>query len=627
VDFGRNVDVFKPLVLNRANMRPVGNYNYAVIGRLNPGALLESARAELDVLQAVIAKGTPQTPQLKSVVTSLSTQVVGSMRAGLIIVLVVTAAVLISLFVGLAIWLSAHAEERLRELAIRAAVGASRARLAVEATTEALAVVAVAGIGAIGFAKLVFVLLVQNAPADMPRIAGANLDAVAGVWLVVAAGALGAIAAVAGTSIATGDAATAALRSTGAANPATLRRFAAGRRIMAAEATLSAAIAVIAVLLLQSYLAVNRIDKGFTPNGAVAISVSLPGYTYRTHELRFDYYRRALESVERLSGIAAAGVVSNLPLSGDANIDTLSASGPAVPEESRPTANVRYVGGDYFKAIGISGVEGDTGFLGHMLLSTIIEQGKAACEMCGNRTATAVVSERTAATLWPNQPPEGAPLIVGAVSATVAGVVKDVRHELEKKPELTVYLPLAVVSPRTASIVVRTARLNERNMLPSIISAIRSVDVMVPIVSVDTFDDIAFRSTAWRRYHVTVISVLSTIALVSTGLGIYGVLTLFARKKMRETAIRLALGAQRSTLLLSMARHELAPVTLALCVGTAIGIVSASQIGSLLFGVSVVNGAMVGAVLLSQIALVALASYWPLSEVTKQNVVETLRGM
>jgi putative ABC transport system permease protein len=609
-----NEDIWKPFAIADEELSIMGEFNYDCVGRLKPGTSMERATADLNVIQHGISESMADKTELRVALTGLQGHITGSSRASLTLLLAATAAVLLIVVVNLANLLLARAAGRSKELAVRAAIGAGMGRLMRQMLTESL-ILAVAG-GALGTlaARWALAAIIWKAPLDIPGLQDIHMDvtALAFVTLVsIASGVLFGLLPAWRTAHADPQA---ALNSAGRG---TIDR--AGGRVrsvlIAAEVALSAICLVAGGLLLNSFVRLIHVDTGFRADHAIALDLSLPESRYPDRDARGRFVQPLLERITVLPGVVAVGINNRGPLSGVGSNLGLWVDGVDMPALDRPTVDYRCVSPDFFHAIGIPLISG----------RLIAEQDR------GRRVG--LVSAKTAERNWPGQNPIGRRFQLGGGDhfvadpdawITVIGVVGDVRSTLSKAPNLTVYIPYWQRDRANFSLVVRTA-MDPLAIAPALRSAIHGLDRELVVPRPVTLEDVVDASVRQRRFQMALVLAFATAALLLAAIGVYGVVSQSVTQRTKEIGIRLALGAQRGQLWITVARHGLTPVLAGLAVGIAVALAATRSIGGLLFGVPSTDPATYAAVIAVLLLAGLLACWIPARRATRLDPLEALR--
>lgn len=373
----------------------------------------------------------------------LQSQITGRSRLGLEMVLIAVGAVLLIACVNIANLLLARTTVRTREIAIRAALGASAARLLRQALVESLAL-ALAG-GALGLAVAYWAtrVIVLQAPADLPRLDEVQLDTRVLLFTAGVSVFCGLLFGLLPAWVAARQDPQEAMKAAGRGSTSSKSSGRLRWVLIGGEACLSAMSLLAGALLLHSFMNLLGVDKGFSVQRLITTDLSLPAVRYPDQRAKTAFLKRLLTRVQALPGIVSAGVVNRLPLSGEGGNNVIQTEGSNLPMMQRPLADIRQVNGDYFRTMSIP-----------------IEQGASFSDADEGRTL-AVVSASAARKLWPHEDPIGKRLRMGGDNnpmLQVIAVVGDVRGAgLNAPPAPTVYIPYWIRVWGSPSLVVRTS--------------------------------------------------------------------------------------------------------------------------------------------------------------------------
>lgn len=598
-ELSASVDVFVPLRLNLRNFAPIGEFNYTVVGRLRPGTDLSAAQAELDVLQADLAREaaieTHQPVGLRSLIRPLGESIVASARRGLLLLLAAIAAVLLVACSNLANLALTRTLVRLRDAAIRTALGATRSRLIARVVFEQLILAGAGGALGIGVAFAALTLFVTTPPIDLPRVSDVAIDA-----RVLAAAALAST--IAGLAVAFVP----AWRIAGRDVQDTLRAGGGttgdrgGLRVRSAlltmQVALSVALLAVTALLTMSFAKLLRSDRGFSSESVVAIDVSLPANRYGDATKLTAAYDRLLEQVQAIPGVSSASWASILPLTGENWVDVISFEGDPRPFAEMPIANYRFVGPDYFRTMSIVITRGRS--------FTADERGDSAAVL------PAVITARTAATVWPGLDPIGRRFRRGDPEQKpfeVVGVIPDGHHtRIDSVSPLMVYVPYWFRSRTAASLVIKTPV-----EIVGISSAVRRVlanfDRDIAIARVRPLQQLVDEALASRRYQVIVFIVFGAVGLLIAMIGVYAVTAYGVSRRRREMNIRVALGASVREVLGLVVRQTAAPLTTGIALGIVVALAMGRVVASLLFEMNAHDPSVIAAVA-ALVGVVGIAS-------------------
>ena len=608
------VKYFKPLGLDAKQFSPLEEFDYASIARLRPGISPVQALAELNVIQARIAKEANQGVSLRAQLIPLEDTIVGTARRSLLLLMAGVGAMLLIVCLNLANLLLVRAPARMREAGIRTALGASRARLARQLLTESALLAILGGILGIGIAYFGVQWLVAVAPSNLPRLDEVHVDGRV-LWF---AALVSLLTGIVFGAIPAWRVSHAEPQETLKAGAITITEGRSARRLreslIGLEVGLGTLLLLIAGLLTTSVVRLLGVDKGFTTEHVLAVDVSLPSWSYTKFPQKEGFYENVLARVRTLPGVTAAGWISRLPLLGEECVDNINVPGRSTPGGQAPVANYRYVSPGYFQAMGIQ-----------------LRQGRL-IEAADRDFKVALISESVAKRLWPGENPLGKQFHPGSGERElieVIGVVADVRFvALDEPPLMMVYLPTG--SPRPwyassyASLVVRGA-VPPTALAAAVRGAIRSVDSGVPITDLRPMGEIVSESVALRRFQMGLASLFAIFALLLAALGIYGVVGYSVARRRAELGLRMALGAQVSDLRNLVLREGMSAVV----VGWAAGVLASWAVGrlirSLLFGVNTMDPLTLAVVTVVVLQSAVLACYLPAARATKVDPMVALR--
>jgi putative ABC transport system permease protein len=608
------------------SVRP-GNFNLNLVGRMRPGENRETLAAELGTLARRLPErfgGSPTYARIierhRPIVRSLEEELVGDIRRPLWILLGTVGIVLLIACANVANLVAVRAESRIRDLAVRRALGAGRIALIRWQMAEALVLAAAGGAGGALLAWVGVPLLVRAAPESVPRLSTVTLDSTA---LIFTAGVASLAACVSGFLPAvrfSGARITSALAASG--------RIAVGRSRFTQDAlvVLQTAAALVllvgASLLVQSFRALNSVDPGYETDNIFTFQMAPEprkhGVTDGATAAQFHY--AFMDRLAAIPGVQSVGIVNELPLDDGANRTRIATRRTDASGDEQPLLRFTLAGGDYFQTMGI-----------RLLRGAYFER---------NATPTSdvkvIVSASAAELLWPGEDPIGQQLRRPRAGAdtpwmTVGGVVKDVMLAdfRQQTPEPLVYLPMVGQTARswvvaTPAYVVRTAR--AETIGTEIREVIRQVAPEAPMYRVFTMAELAARSMAVLSFTMLTLAIAAGLALILGAVGLYGVLSYVVSQRTREIGIRMALGAQAD----SVRRLVVARSAGIALVGLGIGLVGAffltRALESLLFGVEAINVGNFVTMSLVMLGVALTASYGPARRASAVDPIVSLRA-
>jgi putative ABC transport system permease protein len=614
------LDLWTTIADDAAGKSPVtaqrGAHFLHLMARLKPGVSQAQAQAEVDTIAARLEQQYPDTNTHKGIhVESALQALVGDIRPALLILLGAVACVLLIACANVANLQLARAMTRHKEISIRSALGASRARLIRQLLTESI-LLSLAG-GAFGLALAVWVsdLLIALGKKDIPRAIQVGLD-----WRVL--GFTLAVSVLTGVIVGLVP----ALHSARTELTESLkegRGYGGGARrnrirgvLVVAELAVAVVLLVGAGLLIQSLWRLRHVGSGLQAQNVLTFNLALPDVRYSS-EKQARFYRDLLGKVRTLPGVQTASAVLPLPLSGDRFSISFQIDGRPVARKDEPSADLFIAEPNYFRTMGIPILKGRD--------FEDRDEHKS--------TPVVIVTDTFARQFFPGDDPIGKRIKPGISSwedekstmREIVGVVADVRNRaLNTEPKPAYYLPQSQV-PFNQLIVVMKTTGDPNSLITSAMREVRSMDQELPVFGVKTMAEYIASSVAAPRFNTTLLSVFAAVALVLTVIGLYGVMSYSVAQRTNEIGIRMALGAQTRDVLKLIVNQGLRLVLIGLALGMAGALALTRLLSSLLFGVGTKDPAtFVGiAALLALVAL--LACYVPAWRATKVDPLEALR--
>jgi len=616
-------ELWMPLGLTPDQLANHGSHFLRVVGRLKPGVTIAQAQAELDTVAARLAKQYPQTNAgvVGVTVISLPEQIVGDVRRPLLVLLGVVGFLLLMVCANIGNLLLARASARGREFALRAALGASRTRLLRQLLAESLLLAIVGGALGLAIAWWGMAALRWLAPADLPRLDNIALNGWVAAFNAAVALAAGVICGVMPALHSQRRDLHGALKDENRASAAGVR-LRARNLLVVVETALGVVVLVGAGLLLRSFVRLSQVPLGFKPDGVLTFRVVLPAARYRTEPQRTAFYRQFLDRLHALPGVQSAAAITSVPLAATGRITGVSMEGqPAMaPGDVRLVRLVdfRTVSPGYFSAMSIP----------------LIAGRDVAWSDTNTTEPSIVVSETMARTFWPGQNAVGKRVKAGAPDnqtvpwLTVVGVVGDVRLvDLIRTPRPAMYVPAS--QDRATGDVLRDwiVRLSgdPTAIVPSVRSAVWSVDPTLPVTRVQTMNQAKSASTASQQFTLLLVGTFAALALILAAVGLYGVTAYNVSQRTRELGIRVALGARRATLLRLVLAHGAKLTLIGLAIGMAAALALTQVMSTLLFGVGVRDPMTFVGVAVLLLAVSLVASFVPARRATRVDPVIALR--
>jgi len=610
------IGILEPLAFSKERLaEQMGDLNYFGLARLRPGVSVDAATADLNALQHTISANLPadEKATLSTVLTPFQRQLVGNNRKPLTILLAAVAGLLLVGCVNVTNLLLARAVGQKQQMAVAAALGARRAELVRMALRET-AVLAAAG-GGLG------VLLASTLVPAMQKFLPPALDFRGPLHLDWAGAGCAVLLAVLATMLA--GAAPAFMVSRTAPNevlhsgsrlasesPGSRR---ARRVLVGVEVAASVALVLTTGQLIASVVKLLNVERGFATDRIITANIDLPRESYPDVQHRAAFYREVLERMDRLPGVEHAAMTSVLPLTGDSWGDMARVAGDARPFTQLPLESFRSVSPEYFSTIHLQLVSGQA--------FSQSDWGKN----------LALVSEKTAKTLWPGKNPIGQQFSRGDPDSgefpfTVVGVVANARTISLAKPDpMLIYVPYWYRCETVAGLVVRTRQVPSQ-MADAIRQSIWSVDRNVPVPTVRAMGGVVEDSVANQRFVMDLLLLFAVSAVFLAGLGIYGVMTYSVVQRHREIGLRIALGAQRASVYRLVIRDGLLPVAAGASAGVGLAFASARLVRSTLYQVSPYDPALASGAVCVLLAVATIACLLPARRAASVEPMRALRA-
>jgi len=611
-----------PLAANAATIRTREDYN--ILGKLARGVTVAQAQSEMDAITARLRRDFPDNyppnGRLTFSIVPLLEQVVGSVRRPVLMLLGAVAFVLLIACANVANLLLSRAVARRREMAVRAALGASRARIIGQLLTESLMLALGGGLLGVVLARagVAWVHFVQ--PADVPRLYAIGIDGRVLLFTAVVSivsGLLFGLAPALGTGrIDLHATLKDAGRGSAGAGAVWGRGQLMRRLLVIAELTLAVMLLVGAGLLVRSFARLQTVAPGFNAGGVLTLELTMSGQKYANSGLALEMYQRLWERLDALPGVTSSGGVTSLPLSQYFAWGPITVEGrtPA-PGEAFLNADERVAAGRYFETMQIPLVRG----------RFFTDEDRAP----GQRVI--IVDESLAREIWPGQDPIGKRVRLGDARSeapwqTVVGVVGRVKqYSLETDGRIALYMPHRQAPSRALYVVVRTNR-DPAALSSSVSQAIHELDPDLPLYHLTSMSERVKGSLARQRFLMLLLSVFAGVAMVLAAIGIYSVMAYLVSQGTREIGIRIALGATPRGILGLVLRQGATVVVAGLGVGLLGAAALAGLVRSLLFEVRGTDPITFLAVAGSLGAVALLATYIPAQRAARIDPIHSLRN-
>jgi putative ABC transport system permease protein len=590
------------------------------IARLRPGVTLEQARSEM----ALIAKRLEQQYPLYDTgvganVNLLHDQIVQNARPALLVLLAAVALVLLIACVNVANLLLSRATNREKEIAIRAALGAGRARVIRQLLTESVLLGLAGGALAVAFAFGGLAPLLKLAGTSLPGTINIRID-------------LPVLAFTAGLSLLTGIlfGLAPALQSTRMDLREELNQNTRGttggagrsyvcRALVISEVALAMILLVGAGLLIQSFLRLSTVAPGFSPDHLLLADVPLSPTVYTKPEQRTAFFDQLLERAQTLPGVRVAGSTTFVPVSGTGGVVHFNIAGrPPKGPHDFIMAGFRYVSPQYLPALGVP-----------------LLQGRGlATQDSADSPPVAVINEAMATQFFPGESPLGRKLQLGALPDSgaplmeIVGVVGNVKYALGSEPQAEMYLPytqasIPVLPVLTMTVVLRAAG-EPQTLVSALREAVHEINSDQPIIKIRTMEQNMGDSVAAPRFRTALLAVLAGLALFLSVIGVYGVMAYSVSQRTHEIGVRMALGAPARDVLRLVLGQGLRLALIGVAIGGAASLVLSRVMTTFLYGVTATDPLTYFAVAALLTAISLAACYVPARRATEVDPIRAL---
>jgi len=612
-------DIWVPLAQTDTQKAVRDNHNFQAIARLRPGVTIAQADAEMTAISKRLEAEYPQdNAGWGATVVSLRELIVGDIRVALLILLSAVALVLLIACANVGNLLFARALARRKEIAIRSALGAARARVFRQLLVETLLLAAAGGTLGLFLARQALSAGATLLANQIPRADELSMD-----WRVVAF--------VAGVSLITGVLAGTlpavragrtdlndALKEGGRHDSAV--GVSTRRVLIVCEVALSVVLLMGAAVMIRTLVNLRSVDAGFDPNGVLTMRLSISTGRYHSGPDMFNLLDRTLAALRALPGVQTAGAIDDLPVTGG-SVQPIVLEGHAelLPKD-QPTVNVRTIRPGYLSTMRVPVIRGR--------------------DITDSDNDVMLVSRATAKLLWGDEDPIGRRVSLPLQSKTtvlqVIGIVGDVKQsDLTEPINPTVYEatrePITDAIARGSggsyglAVVLRTA-VPPLSVAPAAVAAVHRIDPAMPVDDLKTMNAILDDTTTSQRFSATLLGIFAAVALILASVGIYSVLSYIVRGRSREIAIRTALGASTSAVVRMVIAEGMMPAAIGIAIGAAAAMLSGRLMEKLVFGVSASDPLTLGMVTGSLAAVALLATLIPAFRASRVDPISVLRA-
>ena len=586
----------------------------STIARLKPGATIEEAKADLDLLSRQVEQQSPQSnTNVIFTVVSMHEDITKDYRPALLVILGAVGLVLLIACANVANLLLARAAARQKEVAIRMALGASRKRIISQLLTESLLLSIAGGVLGLLLATWGMSLLIAYGPADVPRLRDVSLDRYV-LFFTLFVSLL--------TAVLFGLAP--ALQASKPDPGNTLKQDGRGlthggrnrmrSALIVTEVALSLMLLVGAGLLINSFWRLMHTDAGFDSRGVLAVDIPLSRTKYTTPEQRATAFEQLIGRMKALPGVRDVSVVNNVPLT-DLDIELsfqIEGRPPFKPGEEA-TADYTVAGSDYFRTMNIA-----------------LKRGRVFTNQdTANSPEVMVVSDALVKRYFPNEDPIGRRIVFDGDDKTpreIIGVVGDIKRnglDIDVQPEL--YVSHLQRPERRLNLVIRTESDDASQLSQAVRAEVRAFDPNQIIWRVRTLEELVGTSVAPRRFNMMLLGIFASVALVLAAIGLYGVMSYSVSWRTHEIGIRMALGAKGTDVLRLVVRQGMSMTLIGLALGLIGAFLLSRVMAGLLYGVTATDPLTFAGVSIVLLAVAFLACLIPARRATRVNPIVALR--
>ena len=595
-----------------------GAHFLRIVGRLKLGVSAAQAQTELTGHMQSLAREYPDTdthfstayvrPQLEALV--------GDTRRPLIILLAAVGFVLLIACANIANLLLARATRRGKEMALRAALGATRARIVRQLVTESVLLALSGAAMGLLFSSFATASVVRLYPRNLPRLQEVGLDWRVLVFTVGIALISAVLFGLAPALKAASPRIDSTLKEGGRSGTSSVHHARLRSTLVVVETALGVVLLVGAGLLIRSFQRLQHVDPGFNPHGLLAVNFDLVGPQYSKNEVVDRFNRDLFDRLRNEPGVKDAAGVISLPLSGSESMVTFDIEGKNIPKRNQPVATIFVATTKYFETMGIPLIKGRTFTENDVRTSRPI----------------IIVTKSFAEKYFPGEDPIGKRIQPGAGDGPgespwreIVGVVGDVHQRaLDMAPNPAYYIPLQQLAWGAPTVIVRSAG-DPMMAVGAVRDAVHQLDSTIPLYDIRTVDDYIALSVGREKFQTILLAIFAGLALVLTAVGLYGVIAYSVVQRTQEIGIRMALGASAHSVLMMVLRSAAMMAGTGIVLGLIGSVALTGLMSSMLFGVHARDPLTIVIVCLGLAAVALFASYIPARRATKVDPMVALR--
>jgi putative ABC transport system permease protein len=618
--FNRNLDLWAPAVFQPEQFGDDRRTNEFLVaaGRLRAGMTVEQAKRDVTAFADGLKKDYPDAyaRQWTIIANSMNEISTRRIKTALLVLAGAVGLVLLIACANIANLLLARAASRAREVAVRAAVGATRADLIRQLLAESVLLSLVGAVVGLAIAYGAVQGLVATVPVDVLRVEAIQIDGVVLVFtlgIAVITGLLFGIApAIHASRTDLHDALKDGARTAGEHGGHLLRRI-----LVVSEVALALMLLVCAGLLIRSFARLQGVTPGFDPENVITVSVSLPRAKYDTPESRAAFFETLRQRLAALPGVEGVGGTSNIPFGGNWSTGSFSVEGYQQPEgQPGPWGDQRLVTPGYFETMKIKLLKG-------RLLTPADRPGAP---------RVVVVDDEMVKRYWPNSDPIGKRITYGDTAApdvewiTVVGVVEHTAHEgLDAERRVQLYGPHQSQPIPQLTFALRSAS-DPTQLVSSVRQTVLGIDPDQPIAQVRTMEAMMDEALGQRKLTMYLLGTFAGLAVLLAAIGIYGVMSFDVTRRSQELGVRMALGAERGSVLALVMRQGLGMALIGVALGLVLALIATRVLEAQLYGVTRTDPATFALVAAVLTAVAMMATLIPALRATRLDPVKALRA-
>lgn len=601
---------YRPLAIS-SDPGARGGHFLKAIGRLKLDVSIAQAQAELDTITAQLEKQYPETnTERHTRIVGMHEAIVSDYRTALIILLFAVGLLLLIACANVANLTLTRVHARQKEMAIRAALGADRWKIARQLLAESLLLAFAGGAAGLLLAMWVIDTFAAIGSDYIPRAAEVSVDGRVLIFSLVISLATGILSGIAPALQSSKPDLNYSLKDAGRgviSSPFSQRMR---QSLVIAQVALSVVLLAGAGLLAKSLWMLTDVDPGFSTEKLLTFTLSLPANKYQKDEQVTGFYNQISERLSNLPGVRSAGSINMLPLSGSNSCDGFTIKEhPPIPPGQEPCAEVRVSDPGYFQAMGIPLTRG-----------RLFTSGDKS-----DTKKVTLISEEMARQFFDGEDPLGRHIVYNETEWQIIGTVGNVKHfglDREIVPEF--YLPHMQQPNTRMSLILRTET-SPGSMASAVRNSVWEIDKDLAIMDTRTADELISASVAKPRFRTLLLVAFASIALLLASVGLYGMLSYLANQRTHEIGIRVALGASRLQIFKLVIGQGIVMTATGIVVGLAVSFAFTGFLSSLLFGVTATDPMTFVGVSALLLAISSLACYLPARRAMKIDPIEALR--